>query len=353
MSDHDDDNYLWDKSGKPDAELAKLEASLSTLRHRPRAFVAPAAPSARPQPRVVAMRSRVALAASVVLIAGAALYFSRPPAMDAGGLQVHVSSIQGTSRAGASVVAPGGGPVPLTPGDDVVTGDSRARIELANRIGTIDVDPGTRIRLEELEDHTQRLSLAEGSISALVFAVPRLFIVDTPHARAVDLGCAYTLAVDSSGGAHLAVTSGRVELEDRGRRSVVPAGASCDSREGFGPGTPYWNDATPAFRAALARVDFEIGGSSAMADVLRESRASDALTLVHLLPRASPADLPALVTRLASIAPPPEGVTKANILSRQAWAQQAWLESVVNASEGSNWKGTDPQQFFPKKTSPR
>ena len=347
MSDHDDD-YLWDKSGKPDADLAKLEASLSRLKHKPRAFAAPAAVPIRRREVVVAFRARVALAASVLLIAGAALYFSRLPAMVDAGLQCNVSSIEGTSRAGAAVVAPGGSPVPLTPGEDVVTGESRARIELANGIGNVDVDPGTSVRLEELEDHTQRLSLAEGSISARVYAVPRLFIVDTPHARAVDLGCAYTLAVVSSGGAHLAVTSGRVELEDRGRRSVVPAGASCDTREGFGPGTPYWNDSTPAFRAALARVDFEIGGSSAMADVLRESRATDALTLVHLLPRTGPSDLPALFDRLAKISPPPEGVTRASVISRQPWAQDAWRDAVLGGGDRPEWGKFSPKQFAPK-----
>lgn len=345
MSNHDDD-YLWDKSGKPDADLAKLEASLGTLRHAPRAFVAPAAPTRAPRREVAVFRARIALAASLALIGGTAIYLSRSVVGDVGG--VAVSGLEGTSRAGGASIAAGSAAVPLAIGQDVVTGaDSRARIQLANGIGSIDVDPGTRVRLEELADNRQRLSLAEGSISARVIAVPRLFVVDTPSARAVDLGCAYTLAVDSSGGAHLAVTSGRVELEEGGRRSVVPAGASCDTREGFGPGTPYWNDATPAFRAALARVDFEVGGSAAIQDVLRESRASDALTLVHLLPRTSPADLPALFDRLAAIAPPPAGVTRSAVVGRQRWAQQAWLDAVVDGDGPVDWNGLSPKQFLP------
>jgi len=352
-NEHDDDNYLWDKSGKPDADLAKLEASLSTLSHRPRAFVAPEA-KPRAGRSTGVMRGRIALAASIALIGGAALYFSQSANTVRGdGIQCEVSAIEGTSQAGATVVKAGGAAVSLEPGDDVVTtASSRARIRLGNGIGNVDVDPGTRVRLEELEDHTQRLSLAQGSISANVLAVPRLFIVDTPSARAIDLGCAYTLAVDpASGDAHLAVTSGRVELEERGRRSVVPAGASCDTRKGLGPGTPYWNEASPAFRAALARVDFEMGGSAAMADVLREATASDALTLVHLLPRASAADLPALYTRLAAMAPPPDGVTESVIVGRQAWAQQAWLDDVVNRGGVPDWKGLNPQELLPKKSS--
>lgn len=348
MSDHDDD-YLWDKTGKPDPDLAKIEASLSHLRHRPRELVMPDAAPRRS--RAVPFRARLALAASIALVAGTAVVLSLPPAVT--GPQCVVSSLEGTAHAGAAVVRAGESPVPLTTGQDVVTGaDARARIELANGIGNVVVDPGSRVRLEELQDHAQRLSLARGSISASVVAVPRLFIVDTPSARAVDLGCAYTLAVDSSGNAHLAVTSGRVELENGSRRSVVPAGAACDTREGFGPGTPYWNDATPAFRVALARVDFEIGGAAAMVDVLREARSTDALTLVHLLPRASAADLPALYDRLAAMAPPPEGVTRTAVLGRQGWAQQAWRDAVVNGEDAPSWKGVDPQQLFPKK-SPR
>src|SRR5258706_16101356 len=36
------DNYLWDRTGKPDAEIQELEELLGTLRYRPRSLRIPA-----------------------------------------------------------------------------------------------------------------------------------------------------------------------------------------------------------------------------------------------------------------------------------------------------------------------
>lgn len=332
-----DDDYLWDKSGEPDPDVAKLEASLGTLRHQPRRFVAPA-----PRARAVPLRARLALAASIALLAGAAAFFSRTPAGGEAG--VSVASLEGVAHVGGTAVSPDAAPVPLAAGQEVVTGaGARVRLSLAKGIGYVDMSPGTRLRLEEAHETAQRLHLAEGEITAFVVAVPRLFMVDTPSARAVDLGCAYTLTVDSAGNGRLTVTSGRVELEESPRRSVVPAGASCETREGIGPGTPYWDDATPAFRNALARLDFEPGSARAIDDLLRESRGRDALTLVHLLPRTAPADLPALYDRLAAIAPPPDGVTRASVLARQPWALDAWRNDVLDEGD-PGWGTFNPKQ---------
>jgi len=54
-------------------------------------------------------------------------------------------------------------------------------------------------------------------------APPRLVIVETASARAVDLGCAYTLSVDAAGGRRLRVTSGWVALETPDGSVYVPA----------------------------------------------------------------------------------------------------------------------------------
>lgn len=342
---HDDDDYLWDKSGTPDPGVEKLERSLARFRHAPRKFEAPrrvAPVHARPS-----IRAQLALAASIALVAGAALFFGLRPQSGVAGSMCAVTGLEGVSRAGGSVVRPESGAVPVAPGDEVITTDgSRARIELASGIGHVDVEPGTRVRVEEIHEQQQRLSLAEGKISAQVVAVPRLFIVDTPAARAVDLGCAYTLAVDSAGNGHLAVTSGRVELA---ATAVVPAGASCAIRAGFGPGTPYWTDASDALRAALERADFENGGAAAVGDVIREARGRDALTLVHLLYDAPASAMPALYAKLASISPPPAGVSEPDVMKRQRFALDAWRDRILEGADPS-WNGFDPSLYvFPGK----
>ena len=48
---------------------------------------------------------------------------------------------------------------------------------------------------------------------ARVVAPPRVLVVETPAADAVDLGCAYALEVEADGSTRLSVTSGQVALE--------------------------------------------------------------------------------------------------------------------------------------------
>jgi len=135
-------------------------------------------------------------------------------------------------------------------------GRSRARIAVGS-IGNVDIDENTRVRLLATEPTEHRLELTRGKMSARIWAPPRLFFVDTPSAVAADLGCAYTLEVDDQGASKLRVTSGWVALELKDRESIVPAEASCDTQPGIGPGTPYFEDASPVFRAALSRMDFQ------------------------------------------------------------------------------------------------
>jgi hypothetical protein len=111
----------------------------------------------------------------------------------------------------------------------------------------------SRVRLAGTGWFDHRLSLERGSIRATIFAPPRVFFVNTPSATAVDLGCAFSLAIDERGDTTLHVTSGWVALEDDRRQVFVPAGASAVTRAGSGPGTPYFDDAPPELVRALDR----------------------------------------------------------------------------------------------------
>ncbi|HKS07963.1 MAG TPA: FecR domain-containing protein, partial [Pyrinomonadaceae bacterium] len=166
-------------------------------------------------------------------------------------------------------------------------GNSRAQIAVSS-IGRVNIDENTRVRLVETEPTEHRLELARGKLSATIWAPPRLFFVDTPSAVAADLGCAYTLEVKDDGAGVLRVTAGWVALELKGRESMVPAEAACETRPGVGPGTPYFEDAAPSFLKALEVVDFgndAAAKTSALDVMLRQVRARDTLTLWHLLAR--------------------------------------------------------------------
>lgn len=207
---------------------------------------------------------------------------------------------------------------------------STARIAVAD-IGTVDVSPNSRVRLEETGKDEHRLSLERGKLHAKIFAPPRLFVVDTPSAKAVDLGCEYTLDVDKNGDSVLHVTGGWVALERDGRESIVPAGMMCKTRKGRGLGTPFSTEATEAFKKALDRFDFSRGGSTAIQTVIREAEFYDMFTLWHLLSRVSVEDRGAVYEALANLVAPPAGVTREGILSKNKKMLDAWKVEVENA----------------------
>lgn len=220
--------------------------------------------------------------------------------------------------------------------------DSRAQISVAN-IGQVEVDPGTRLRLVSTKLTEHRIELAHGRMHARIWAPPRLFFVDTPSAVAADLGCAYTLEVDDTGRSLLHVTSGWVAFETKDRESMVPAGASCITQPGTGPGTPFFDDAGEAFVGSLARFDFARGGTDALSSVLPEARTRDTLTLWHLLARTSGADRERVYERLAQLAPPPANVTREGALALDRRMLDEWkgsLEATWLGGSDTNIKGT-------------
>ncbi|MEK7407237.1 MAG: zf-HC2 domain-containing protein [Acidobacteriota bacterium] len=204
---------------------------------------------------------------------------------------------------------------------------SRARISVG-LIGQVAVEPNTRLRLAAARRREHRLELARGTLRAKIWAPPRLFLVETPAALAVDLGCVYTLHVDDNGAGLLHVLSGRVLLEDKGRESIVPGGAMCRMRPGAGPGTPFFADAPERLRTALARFDFDGGGAAAVAVVIGEARPRDTLTVWHLLSRVDGAARETVYDRLAALAPVPRGLTRGAVLRLEHEALARWKEEL-------------------------
>src|SRR5688572_1803975 len=217
----------------------------------------------------------------------------------------------------------------MTSGEWVETDDgSEARITVG-ALGTVDVAPGTRVRLGEVSESEYRLALARGTISAEIVAPPRLFIVDTPASTVVDLGCAYTVTVGEDGAGQLRMTSGWAALEFKGRESLVPAGAICRTRPGAGPGTPYFEDAPAALKEAVDDFDEGRRRTEALAVIIREARTRDTLTLWHLLSRVGEPDRVRVYDGIAAFAPPPAGVSRSQILALDADALREWREELA------------------------
>jgi hypothetical protein len=329
-------DYLWDGSGEPDPEIQKLESTLGSLRHnRP----APEFPALQLPARVQSRKSfrlfwppmiYAAAACVALLLAGALAWRLRQaPVVPS---EWNVTAVEGASRLGSLTLHAGGSAGNLGIGQLLET-DSHSRASVrSEEAGEIEVEPGTRLRLLKSRSGLNRVSLERGTIHATIWAEPGDFVVDTPSAVAVDLGCAYTLKVDSSGDGLIQTSLGWVGFRLGNRESFIPAGAACPTKKKSGPGMPYFEDASASFRHALATLDLqgtaETDREPALKVVLTESRPRDAITLWHLLSRVSSAERGAVYDKLAQLAPPPKGVEREGILKLNRTMLDLWWNEL-------------------------
>jgi hypothetical protein len=288
------DNYLWDRSGPPDPEIARLEEVLGTLKHDQPLRTEAARPSRR---RLWLWSSLAAAAAACIVI--------------------------------AVVLAPAGSSAWQ------IAREGDRTIYYAEKIGHVEAAAGSDVRV--IDD--RRLRLRRGEIHAIIWAPPREFVVDTPSARAIDLGCEYTLSVARDGTGLLQVSTGWVAFQHGRTESFIPAGAACITRATRGPGTPYMQDAPQALRNALGAFD-ERSDPAALRRVLTLARADDALTVWHLLTRAPEAERGGVFDRFAQLVQLPADVTRDRIVRNDPQAiDLAWNAlKLENADWWREWK---------------
>ena len=331
-------SYLWDKSGAATADIERLEASLSGFRYQPRPLAwERLAIYEKPRPRWFGWRWRVAVAAAVVLVAAAVWIQSR--FVWRPGEPWRVVAVSGAPRiAGAQFTRTSN----LAVGSVLETdATSRARLHVAS-LGVIDVEPGTRLRLVSTTARRHSLALEYGTITARMWAPPFSLAIETPSAAVFDLGCAFTVHSEPDGYGSVYVTSGWIEFEDAERSIVVPQGAEAVTRPGLGPGTPYFSDAPPEFKLAIAEFDShpaDVAARVAAVDrILNSARPRDAFTLLNLFHEVAPGERPLVLDRMASFVTIPGGYTRDDLLAMRQDALAAYWNAVHAALHLDNPK---------------
>ena len=346
-------DYLWDSSGEPDAAVVKLERTLGKFRHTGRAPELPEGMAAERESKKSLRGSGLwfqfaAVAASALLVFSVWCSLRPPGEMAARAVGWGVQQVAGAPRVGTMAIGMPGQKGTLGIGQILETDEeSRASITVSE-VGQVDIDPQTRLRLAESRTSRTRLELERGTIHAMIWAPPGEFLVDTPSALAVDLGCAYTLQVDASGAGLLRTTMGWVGFRLNGRDAFIPAGAVGETRKGIGPGTPYFEDASAEFQAALRQFDFaklsEDERSAQLTIVLASARKEDALTLWHLLSRASVADRGRVFDALNASVSAPSGVTREGIVRGEQPMLDAWWNELGYDDIGV-WRKWEKTEF--------
>ena len=216
-----DDDYLWDRSGPVDADVAELERRLAPQAWKPRHRViarprrtAPHARRRRPWRFVVASAAAAAMLA-LGLQAWVAYRLHWPTAQP-----WRITATEGpVTMAGVTASAAGA----LAPGVLLETGDgATARLQVA-RIGEMILGEGSRFELVETGDGRHRARLQRGSLWARIWAPPGAFGVSTPAGEVFDLGCEFLLQAEQDGSGALTVRSGWVQVDNLRREVLVLA----------------------------------------------------------------------------------------------------------------------------------
>ena len=332
------EDYLWDKSGTPDSEIERLESLLTQFRSESQQPVWIHSPLLYRVERSSAKRfwlsaalALAALALVTVTLAIRARFEWRP------GDPWKVVALNGSPRIAGSFVK---NRADFSVGQALVTdAASRARIRVAS-LGVVDVEPGSRVRLVATHATRHQIALDYGTISARMWAPPFSLAVDTPSASLFDLGCAFTLHVESGGYGTVYVTSGWVEFETSSRSVIIPAGAEAVTRPELGPGTPYFSDATPALKIAVSGFDSHPKDDSvramALESVLANARSHDALTLLSLLNRVPLPKRAVVLDRLVAFVPIPDGYSREAVLNLHTDAMDAYW-AALHLGSPKNW----------------
>jgi hypothetical protein len=353
--------YLWEGSGEPDTEIQYLERALEEFRAT--SFVPPAFPMIDYAPRRSswwrAITSNIwvpRFAATILTFAALTIVLLlslREPTSPRGnnGWSVELAEAQADSSLKA------GKPkrkIRMQIGEAFETNRiSRASIAVAD-IGRLELEPMTRLRLLQSGAGRKRIALDRGTIHVVIWAPPGEFVVDTPSAIAVDLGCMYTLSIEENGNGLLRTTLGWVGFQSNGHESLIPAGAAAATYRESGPGLPFFEDASDVFRSAVSEFDSAKEGSAqrmaAQQIILRQARPRDGLTLWHLLSRVSEVDRRAVYERLSALIPPPAGTTREGILRLDRAMLDTWWNALDLGDIGlwrhweRSWTGHEAQQ---------
>jgi hypothetical protein len=312
------EDYLWDRSGDPEPDVVRLEQLLGELRWSERALQH----AGQAQWRRKKQWWMITAAATVLLCLGAAFLVPRMHTM-------HDTTSWRLSRTGQKPSAVRAGQVIETMGSTGATMESEL-------VGEVDIEPDSRLRVIAAHNDRQRMALDRGTIHASIWAPPAMFVVDTPSAKTVDLGCQYTLSVAKDGKGFLTVEIGWVAFQWHNIESFIPAGAACTTRPGHGPDTPYFLDAPAALTKAVAQFDLT-GKTQDLNAALAVARPRDGLTLWHLLQRTKGQERAEVFDRFATLVKLQPNLTREGILSGDRKSMDAAWDAL-DLGDTSWWR---------------
>jgi hypothetical protein len=330
------DDYLWDRSGDRDPEIAGLEDLLAPLRHDPARV---------PLDELRLRRKRrwlpIVLGAGVAVAAVLALVLLWPRggeptvAACAGNTGFKLTARGGAVACGGAAVETGELPI----GTLLDTGTNQAELAYDDPVDTkiharLTFGANTRVRLDHTSGDRHELFLQQGHMHAFVSAPPRIFATVTPSTKVTDLGCEYTLDIDAAGAGTIHVLTGKVELQGpSGEPVVLYQGMWAHMLPGRVAGVRLGEQASPELAREVHA--FESGDAAAVPRVVALVKRGDAITLADLAVRAPAEHKRAVLETLMRLVPAPQETTVDEALADPVMLDM-WLGEVLLVQIGAS-----------------
>ncbi|NJD22261.1 MAG: zf-HC2 domain-containing protein [Melioribacter sp.] len=217
---------------------------------------------------------------------------------------------------------------PISEGESLLSSDSSKTEILIPRIGSIVVYQNSIMILKKAKDGDNRITLEKGLVKIKNVSQEPDFAVDLKNGSVIDRGGEFTVYVDEFENAKISVDLDFTEILKDNESYFLSEKYSCDIINGNKPGTPYRSDAPDTLIKEIKNFDYNNGRDYSINNIIATAQRQDMLTLLAIIPQVSQAKRETLFQTITNHFPPPENVTRMDILKADKKMLQIWWEEI-------------------------
>jgi hypothetical protein len=215
----------------------------------------------------------------------------------------------------------------LAKGEWLTTKDSSQVILYVPQTGRIELNSNSKVLLLNPKNGDNRIILKKGTIKIITTAQIPYLVVELNNYSIRDIGGVFTVSKPEDGTQKVFVNFGIVEILYKGNYYLLDEGYNCELVGGKQPGTPYRFDSTDSLKYFVH--EFDSSKSDELIDkIILESAASDALTLLALIPKVSPIKRQILFQKISNFFTPPKDVTRMGIVTLNHDMLDSWWNEI-------------------------
>ena len=216
----------------------------------------------------------------------------------------------------------------ISEGESLLSSDSSRAEILIPRVGSIVVEQNSIIILKKAKDGDNRIKLEKGSVEIINVSEEPDFAIDLKNSSVIDRGGEFVVSVDEFENAKVLVNFGFTEINYKNESRFLSEKYVCDIMNGAKPGTPYSSDAPDTLIREIKEFDYNNGGDNSIDNIISAARKPDMLTLLAIIPHASQVKREILFQTITNHFPPPENVTRMDILKADKKMLHIWWEEI-------------------------